>query len=145
MTNTAILAYAGFVRPEQLNYDLVHAYLRLPDDWREVGVPERRLGNALMVREPFSSIEIGDVFQIEQDDAEPPRLLRDTLRWTDTLGREFIREWKVRSREAAARSAPQRTPLDEAIGVVRAHYFESVDGDARDEWMRRITSLITKP
>ena len=140
---TALLAYCGCVRPGQLNYELVYAYLRLQSDWREAGVPQRRLGNAMLFRELFSGIEIGDVFEIEQD--EEGRLLRDTLRWVDTLGREFVREWKIRSKEARARKAPHRTPLDEAVAILRAHYFESLNEDVRDAWMGRIISLITNP
>ena len=53
MTRTPILlAYCGRARvrlgsPPQDT--LVHAYLRMPDDWRDAGVPKRTKGNAIFL------------------------------------------------------------------------------------------------
>lgn len=135
--------YCGRLRVERLDGMIVHAYLPLPEGWREGdAAPQRLLRKATAFRDAVPGMEIGDVFRIDFDAGAPWR-----PHWVSCVDGPTCEDWKRRDREAevapGAESKP-RVPVDQALATLRAHYFGLPESE-RATWLERAAKRIQQP
>ncbi len=132
---------------------LAFAYLRVPLDWREAGIPERTAGNAVFIPDKIPGADIGDVFEI--DEGLGGTILFDRRKWLDRLPKATIAAWEQLDAQAAKRaesgnltpdepSLYKADPETESISALRALYF-ALPETARAQWLERAVQQITQP